>query len=371
MSNNAERGVFWAAAFATMVFGAGCAPSTAGVAGASPAAASNCADPPTTQSDQVDPDIAALAAKAKTCAFEDGHFQYDCPAIKEWERDNDDLFEGGAGNATILSMLEDPDPRTRTLAVARGFSSGRAFFADKKRAARLLAVVDKERDPKLVARYGKLVAMIDGRKLFGAELKALAKHPSSDFRSSFAAEALPQYPTDYSVELVKTFLEDPDDSVKRAAIRSLGNSRVRPAEAICTTLRGQLTRNDKLAQDALEAATSSKCPGITEIVMKELEKRTADPAKAGAKDSLDLTSALGSLCWRGSDEDPIKKRAFDVVLKVAPKTEDVWRRRRSLDLFARCDKARAKEALTPYLKDPEKDVVENAKEELKNLEAQH
>ncbi|NUP10169.1 MAG: hypothetical protein HOW73_29310 [Polyangiaceae bacterium] len=325
--------------------------------------------PATAQTDEIDQDVMALAAAAQKCGFEHGSFEWDCPAFKEWRNENDDLFEGPGGNSTILSLLEDKDVRARTLAAQRGFTAARSYFADTKRASRLLAVVDKERENRLYSSYGKFVAYINGEKVLGKELRALANHPTTDFRQAYAEYALPTHPTAFSLELVKVFLDDPDDSVRRAAIRSLSaNGRTRPTEGICAVLKTQIERTDKLAREALDAGATSKCPGMSELVMAQIEKRTADPAKATAADAPDVSNAMSSLCWRSTTSDDLKKRAFDVANKTAPKIADPWRRRSYVYLLRSCDPKRAKAALAPFLKDKDKDVAELAKEETQRVE---
>ncbi|NUO48300.1 MAG: HEAT repeat domain-containing protein [Polyangiaceae bacterium] len=208
----------------------------------------------TAQKDEVDQDILALAATAQKCNFEHGSFDYDCAGYKEWRDAGDDLFEGPSGNSTILSMLEDKDIRARTLATQRGFTGARSYFSDPKHGARLLAVIDKEREERLFYYYGRFAAYINGEKTLGKELRALANHPATNFRQSFAENALPTHPNEFSLGLVKVFLDDPDDSVRRAAIRSLSASgRTRPTEGICALLKTQIARTDKLAIDALIA----------------------------------------------------------------------------------------------------------------------
>lgn len=323
----------------------------------------------TAQKDEIDQDILALAAAAQKCNFEHGSFDYDCAGYKEWRDAGSDLFEGPGGNNTVLSMLEDKDVRARTLGAQRGFIVARTFFSDEKRATRLLAVIDKEREDRLFYSYGRFAAYINGEKVLGKELRALANHPVTSFRSSFADNVLPTHPNEFSLGLVKVFLDDPDDSVRRAAIRSLSsNGRTRPNEGICALLKTQLGRTDKLAADALTAGSSSKCPGMAELVVTEIEKRTADPAAAGADGAPDYSDPLASICWRDSTPEALKKRAFDVANKVASKVTDEWKRRSYLYVFRNCDEQRAKAALAPFLKDKDKDVVRVATDETKRVE---
>jgi hypothetical protein len=336
------------------------------------AAAKPCPETPAAaaaQKDEIDKDILALASAAQKCSFEHGSFDYECAGYKEWREAGSDLFEGPGGNNTILTMLEDKDVRARTLGAQRGFIVARTFFSDEKRGARLLSVIDKEREERLFYSYGRFAAYINGEKVLGKELRALANHPVTSFRSSFAENVLPTHPTEFSLGLVKVFLDDADDSVRRAAIRSLSsNGRTRPTEGICALLKTQLGRNDKLAADALTAGSMSKCPGMAELVVAEIEKRTADAASAAADGAPDYSDPLSSICWRDSTPEPLKKRAFDVASKVAPKVNDEWKRRSYLYVFRNCDEQRAKAALAPFLKDKDKDVVRVATDETKRVE---
>ena len=324
---------------------------------------------PVAQADEPDPEILALAAATQKCEFSNGSFSWDCPAFKEWRSENDDLFEGPGGNATLLKMLEDSDVRMRTLVVERGFTSGRSFFGDKRRAERLLAVIDKERETRLLRGYGKFAAHINGEKILGKEMQALAKHPTTEFRSSFAEYVLPQNPSNFSLEITKVLIDDPDWSVRRSAVRSLSASgRTRPTDKICETLKAQLVRDDKIAEEALEAGSSSKCKGMAQLVVAEIEKRAKDPAKLATRDAPSLSSPLMSICWRSQMGDDLKKRAFDVAVKVLPKVEDQWRKSMWLSLLRSCDLTRAKAALTPYTKDKDKEVAEDAKKEIQRVE---
>jgi hypothetical protein len=330
-----------------------------------------CPDTPAAaaQTDAPDPEILALAAATQKCEFSNGSFSWDCPAFKEWRSENDDLFEGPGGNATLLKMLEDSDVRMRALVVERGFVSGRSFFADQKRAERLLAVIDKERETRLLRGYGKFAAHINGEKILGKEMQALAKHPTTELRSSFAEYVLPQNPSNFSLEITKVLIDDPDWSVRRSAVRSLSASgRTRPTDKICETLKGQLVRDDKIAEDALEAGSSSKCKGMAQLVVAEIEKRAKEPAKLGMRDGPSLSSPLMSICWRSQTTDDLKKRAFDVAVKVLPKIEDQWRKSMWLSLLRACDINRAKAALVPYTKDKDKDLAEEAKKEVQRVE---
>ena len=362
---------------AALAFASACTstPDPAPVAPTSPPPQASCPEVPGAAPqaalavDVSDPDIEALAAAAEKCSFESASFDWSCPAFKEWRSENDDLFEGPSGNATILRLLESTDIKKRALATERGFTAARTFFSEAPRAKRLLGALDKERESRLLPAYGKFAAYVDGSKMLGDELRALAKHPASEVRRAFAEHVLPQHPTPFSLELTKTLIEDADGGVRRAAIRSLSaNGRTRASDGVCATLKAQLSRTDKLIEDVVDAGSTSKCPGMNALVVAEVEKRAADIGSAPASGGPSYQSALSTLCWRDSTPAELKKRAFEVALKITPKLTDGWQKRWYLGLFRTCDLTRAKAALTPYLKDKDKDVAERAKEELDRVE---
>ena len=316
-----------------------------------------------------DPTIMALAEAAKTCEFSAGRFNWECAELKAWREPNRDLFEGPDGNPTLLTMLESEDVRMRALAIERKFVAGRTFFANRKNAARLLAVVDAERETTLLSTLGEMVAQIDGEKVLGKELREYAKHPSSEFRSGFAAELLPQHPTEFSLSLAKVLLEDTDWNVRRSVLRSLSSDRgTRSTPPICALLKSQIGRDDKLAEDALSAASSSNCPGMTVAVIEQIERRAKVPAKLNDDGAPNLRSPLQTMCWDSETDKKVKGRAFDVAAAVTPHLTGSWEKRSWLDLFRICDKSRAKAALTPFTTDADKDVASAATSELQRLE---
>jgi HEAT repeat protein len=313
--------------------------------------------------------ILALAQATKKCEFSGAQFSWDCPEFKAWREPNKDLFEDVAGNPTLLAMLEDADIRMRALVVERGFVAGRTFFANKQNAARLLAVLDRERETSILRAVGKLVAQIDGERAFGKELEGLTKHPSSEFRKAFAGELLPQHPTEFSLKLVKLFLEDPDWGVRRAALRSLGSDEgTRSTGPVCGFLKSQMVRNDKLASDAILAGLASDCPGMLNDAMAQVEKRAQAPAATLNEEDFDPTSRLSSLCWSSETPDAIKTRAFNVAVTVATKLEGSWPKRSWLGLLRHCDVNRAKAALAPFSKDSDSDVAELATSEMQRVD---
>ncbi len=353
-----------------------CALAFATACAGAPAAAPNapaqkdCADAPATAatSSNSDPDILALAEAAKTCKFENSSFDWNCPAYKAFTSESDDLFEGLDGNSTILAMLENSDVRMRALAADKGFVTGRAFFAQKANAERLIKVISKEAEPRVLSRLGRFAAFINAEKLGMTEqVMAFTSHGNSQFRDAVASAMLPLQPTAFSLKFNQKLMEDADRSVKRSALLALsGNGRTRPSEPLCSALKSQLTRNDDLTAEALEAGATSKCEGLQEATLAEIEKRV----KAAQPDTKlqAFQSAVSSVCWGYRTPEELKKRAFDVAVKVAPKITEEWEQRSFIRLFRMCDVKRAKEALTPFLKSSFPDTANEVKEELARVE---
>jgi hypothetical protein len=323
-----------------------------------------------TRSDKLDPDVLKLAEAAKSaCAFERSQFDWGCAQYKAFVSENDDLFESAEGNATLLSMLENSDARMRVLAAEKGFLMARAFFSDRSAAERLIKVVEKETDENLLRKYGRFVAAIPAERLaMKTAFEKLVAHPNVSFREALLTYMLPSHPSDLSLALVKKAIaEDVDTSVRRAALESLAaNGRTKPTETICATLKGELARTDVLARSALEAGVSSKCEGLAELSLAEIEQRT----KNGPVEGLDVQSALRDICWDWNGPAAMKKRAFDVAARLAPKLsdEDAWTKRSYIRLLRSCDVERAKAALTPFANSKNKEIAAVAKEELKDVE---
>jgi hypothetical protein len=351
-----------------LAFATACASAAAPVTNAP--AAKECADvpAPAAESSNTDPDILALAEAAKTCKFENSSFDWNCPAYKAFTSESDDLFEGLDGNSTILAMLENSDVRMRTLAADKGFVTGRAFFAQKSNAERLIKVIAKEGEPRVLSRLGRFAAFINAEKLGMTEqVMAFTAHGNSQFRDAVASAMLPLQPTAFSLKFTQKLLDDADRSVKRSALLALsGNGRTRASESLCAALKSQLTRTDDLAAEALEAGSTSKCEGMQEATLTEIEKRV----KAAQPDTKlgNFQSAVSSVCWGFRTPEALKKRAFDVAVKVAPKISEEWEQRSFIRLFRMCDVKRAKEALTPFLKSSYPDTAKEVKEELARVE---
>lgn len=315
-----------------------------------------------------DPRIVALVTPALACKFEEGYFDDECPAYKAW-KDNDELFAEGKGNDTIFSLLGDADEKLRVLATDKGFDNSQAYFADKAHATRLFALAKKETNAAVAHSLGGYVAKVDAEKFgLGAELRALAKHPVSRFREALAFYLISTFQSPTALDVEQILLEDPDTKVKEKAIGALSTGGITPGvEPVCALLKKQMARTDDLVGDALQTASSSKCAGIDELLIAELEKRTADPSKVTNAVGIDYSLAAGNVCSRTRSPD-LTKKGFAIGKKlVDPKLPDPNTRRAALSVLVSCGPEEAAKALAPLAKDKDKYVAEEAKKKLEAL----
>jgi hypothetical protein len=315
-----------------------------------------------------DPQIVALAQPALACKFEEGYFDEECPALKAWH-DNEELFAEGKGNDTVFSMLGDPDEKIRVLATDKGIDDSKTYFADKAHATLLFALAKKETNPGVAHEFGGYVAKVDVEKLgLGPELVALAKQPVGKFREALAFYLISTNQSPTAFEALKILLEDADKAVKENAIGSLSTGGITPGvPPVCDLLKKQLVRTDDFAGKALWTGSSSKCPGIDEVVIAELEKRVADPTKVTNAVGIGYSLAAQSVCQRTASAD-LRKKGFAIGVKLTDaRLPDPNTRRAGLSVLTGCDPAGAAKALGPLAKDKDKFVADEAKKELTKL----
>ena len=313
-----------------------------------------------------DPKIEKLAKGALSCKVEDESFDDECAGYKAWV-DEEQLFAEGKGDATLLAMLEDADVKLRLLTAARGFDDAKAFFADKDNGARLFAVAKKETSSTVGHALGGWVTYVDAQKAgLEKELKAVAKHPVTKFREALAFYLISRNQSPVAVEVVTLLIDDPEESVRDRAIGSLSTGGMTPAtEPVCKLLSKQLMRTDHLAGTALWAGSSSQCKGIHEEVVAELEKRVSDPSAIG-KGGIRFSLAASGVCGRTQSPE-LKKKAFEVLRKLADPKVDSPTRNATLDEFARCDRAGAEKVLSTLARDKDKSLAQSAAKELAQL----
>lgn len=346
------------ATFSTVLLSAACGAQPPKAVSATPA-------PAVAASSGRDPQIVQLAKPALECKFEDGYLDNDCVALRAWV-DDETLFADGKGNATLWSMLGDPDVKVRALAAERSIDGAEAFFADKARATELFERASKETNAAAARALGQYVVRVDA-KVHGLEsqLLSLAKHPTATLRSALAFGLAPRQQSPAAIAAVKVLLEDSDKEVRSRALLSLSSGGVTPGvEPVCQLLTKQLSRQDNFAGDALWAASSSKCPNLHPLVLEELSKRIADPTTVTNANGIGYSLAASGVCSRTADV-ALKKKLFEVGRTLASaKIADPNTRRAALSVIVDCDAQGAEKLLQALATDKDKFVADSAKEKL-------
>ena len=126
-----------------------------------------------------DPVVALARAAVATCKVDDGgNIDTDCAAYKAL--DGSPLVASGAGDASLVLVLDDPSDVVRSLGYDQLRSHGQKVWTDKDLAGHLLSAVEKEPAGGKVSFYnlGQAVGRINVKPTGTLErVKALAKTP--------------------------------------------------------------------------------------------------------------------------------------------------------------------------------------------------
>ena len=314
-----------------------------------------------------DPKIVKLAKTAAACKFEEGDIDRECKAFNAWT-DEEKLFEG-KGNLTLLSLLEDADPKLRQVASAHRFDKPDAFFADKENARRLIAIAAKETDAVIAHTLGERVTAVDAEKLgLQSEFFALTKHADKSFRDALAFYLLGRNPSAFNLVVAERLMNDAEVRVQETAAGSLSTGGItKGTDGVCKLLAKEITRTDSPGAKALWAAGTSNCGSVFPALVSELEKRTR--AMKDAKYGIEYGLAASAACNpRPTFDEPtltaMKKRLF-VVGKALLESKDANLKTSGISVIAGCDPVAARPLLEPLLKDKDTYVVDRVKDALK------
>lgn len=316
-----------------------------------------------------------LAKAAAACKFdEDGSVDRECPAFVQW-RDEEKLFVDGQGNATILSLLEDEDPKLRQVAALRGFVKPEVFFAVRENAHRLAHAAIKETDAQVGRALGELASRIDGERVdLKGELFALTKHPIKELRSSFAFYLLGRNPSALNLAIAHRMMTlDPDVRVQETAVGSLSTGGItKGTPGVCALLRKQLRRTDRPGAQAHWTAGTSWCGEVFPALMDSLEQRVDAWVKAGARESIsEYALAATAICSMRPELDPaakaaLKRRAFVVGQRIT-ESSDRFTKGFGTRVLTDCDPVAARPILESMAKSNDSVVADEAKRSLKGL----
>ncbi len=314
--------------------------------------------------------IVKLAKAAASCKVSDhGYIERDCPAFVKWS-DETALFENGKGDATVLSLIEDDNPRLREVALIKGFQRRDDLLSDKSNASRLLNAALREQDKIVAGHFGREVCRVDAEKTgLQGELYALAKHPLKELREALAFYLLPARVTPLNLDVAHRLMYDEDKRVQDNAVGSLScGGVVKASPETCQLLGEQMKRRDAAGAEAHWAAATSWCKDLFPVLLTSLERRVG---RLKSDDPFDTKYALAAQdsCHPRPDFDAatlasMRKRAFAIGEKIIT-FKETMHRVFGMDLLSRCDRAAARPILERLTKDPDRYVAEQARGFLK------
>lgn len=311
-----------------------------------------------------DPRIQALATKAAACKVEDEHFDDECEAFKAWQ-DAEDEFADDRGDATLLAMYEDPDPKMRLLATHKSISSG--FLAQSANLARFRAVFAKEKLVPVRSEQARLFARLSASQPeVVATWKQMSEDPASEVRHSFGFHL--SQPNPEALAISRKLANDPDEHVREGALSGLGMATsFGKNEPACQALIELLGREDDVRGHVQWTASATSCASVPGPLLASLLARTADPEKLD-RGVIRYSLALDNLCDSTIATADQKRKAFEAARRLvdAKVKSNRWS---GVKALAKCDPAQGKTLLVKLTSDQDKWVAREAKEALAKLAA--
>jgi hypothetical protein len=168
-----------------------------------------------------DPALVELAQNALTCEWGTAGFKYSCKAAQAWTKSG--LMKDGKTDRTLVAMLGDSRAPVRWLAAKSLVQNGREYSIDAALAARVITAAAAETDVVVAEPIGSAAGKVDVSKTgLRSELRRLASsHPLPKLRAAVVGRAQTnnrEAMFDFTVRVSK---DDPDASVRRAAIDAL------------------------------------------------------------------------------------------------------------------------------------------------------
>lgn len=314
-----------------------------------------------------DPVVVALAKKVLTCKWSDSGFAYDCADRKAWAES--ELTKAGKADATLVSMVEDPNEQVRWLGAQGLNDKGGVYQKDKALAERVLTAAESEKSKTVARSLGSAAGRIKLPEVGLADrAKALGKSPTmKETRLGFFDSV--QYSNSeafyaYTTEMAKT---ETDKDVRKAAMSSFwtGTPSSKNAEVCQLWLDLSHDDNEDFAAHAAYFAAfyphSGGCKAQWDTLLGDVEKR----AKAGTAKAYDWAAAIYYLYGQNAATPAQKKRAMAAAkLIVENKANGGSSRARALELVGDKDPG-AKAYLAKFTNDPDFSVKSRANDLLK------
>jgi hypothetical protein len=310
--------------------------------------------------------VRAAAAKVLACPDWDGSgMPWSCDAFTAWSELP--ALEDGKGDATLVAMLDDADPKLQALA-ARGLrSSGRTYRADTAMAEKVVAKLEAGKgETGLLEDLAQAAGAVDAEKTkLGPRLLELAKKIATPSVRANLISSGQFHNSDlfYPVtsELAKSAT---DDELRRAAISSfwVGTPNAKHDEvcALWVSIAQDAKTPEGLAAQSLDYAgwNPSPCDKQYETIVKVLEKRLKGPVEESS-----WVFAANHLSNQGKLAAPLKKKLVALLKGVAndPKSRSSARMY-AIDGAVKGDPAGAKAFLGKLSKDKNEEVKKHAAE---------
>ena len=306
--------------------------------------------------------IVKLAKAATECKWQGSGLKSDCDALKKWHKAKE--LKDGAGDDTLLNMLEDSRKEVRWLACEGLDSHSNTWRKDKKKSQRVLAAAKAEQEKDVAYRVGRLVGKIDAESTGKGDAikKLLAESKSTNLRKGIVGSVLFNNKGFYDV-LHKMARSEKNKDVRKASAAAFWTGGSKQAERTCK-LWLELADDDNgdlAGHSAYHCAFwSSKggCTGQWDALLDVIDKR----AKAGTVESSMMSASLGYLYKQKKATAAQKARAIKVaeaIIKNAKNNKTA--RGDALRVIGDSDPAKGKTLATKYKNDKEFFVKNAAK----------
>lgn len=317
-----------------------------------------------------DPVILEAAKKVATgCEWDEGEPKSGCEAEKAW----DDLkaLEDGAGDATLVSLINDPDEKLQYVGAAALSGKGKKFEEDK---ALAVAVLDRLETgvgtPQILAELADAAGDIDGEKTgLSDRLKELPKKlKDKSARAEFLGGALFNNKSLYDATL-DAAKNDPDPDVRYAAVGAFWtgtpNDKI---DEVCQMYAD--TAKDAKAESRLQSQaaylamfTSRACKLQYDGLLKLIEEKSKTKLESNS-----WVMPIYFFVTNSSASEEQRKEGVRIMKAIAEDTKHSGgARTQALEGVAKGDPTTAKAYLAKFKSDKDEWVKTRAEEALKRI----
>lgn len=288
------------------------------------------------------PAIVALAKPVLECTWGNYGFDSKCPALEAWNKH--EALKDGAGDKTLVNLLEDPDVKVQWLGAETLSRVGRLYRKDQPLATKVVDAADKATDKLLVRSLARAVGAIDLQPVGLAPrvMKMLEEHKTAELRGGLAESTLfsnREAPGMYDL-FVKLARTDKDPKVRKAAAAAFWTGTPNGKNEQVCKLWLELANDadaDLAGHSAYHCAFTSSgggCTGQWDALLSLIERK----AKAGQVKSSFMAASLKYFYGQKKASAAQKKRALEIAKAlVANAANDSSSRSSALELVGKED----------------------------------